>query len=190
MIDTLHLWLPIYVKEMEYQMGRQVGDLPEPRAYVTKRSFTKFFEDQLPTIIVVSTGLDKDPLKEGDGNYRGIWRLHAGIVVATSDMSETNKVAKMYGAAIRGVVTQHGSLGGIASGMTWYDEGYDDLPDDDTTRFLGAATLSFRVEVDEIVNWQRGPDTTYLPDPGATTPPGAVWPEADTVTVEIEKEAL
>jgi hypothetical protein len=189
-IDTLKIWLPLYIKEIELQLGRTPGELPPPKSYTTRRRFDKFPEDQLPTIIVVSPGLDDDPNEEGDGNYRAPWRMHVGAVVSTSDPAATNLVAKIMGAAIRGAMVQHKSLGGVASGLTWYDESYDDLPDDDVSRSLGATSLSFRIEVDDVVNWQRGPDGSYLPDPTATTPPGGIWPTADTVTVELEKEAL
>jgi hypothetical protein len=189
-IDTLIKWLPFYVPLIEDRMGREAGDIPLPITYTTRRVFTKFPEDQLPTIIVVSPGLDGEPKKGGDGTYRAKWVMHVGCVVSTSDLMETNVVSKIMGAAIRAAMTQHASLGGVACGMDWYDESYDPLPDDDTTRSLGAAALSFRIEVDNVVNWQKGPDTLYIPDPDAETPPGSDWPEAETVTVEIEKEAL
>lgn len=189
-IDTLIKWMPLYLPMVEDIMGRNAGDLPLPRTYTTRRIFTKFPEDQLPTVIVVSPGLDTEPKEEGDGNYRAKWRMHVGCVVSTSDLIETNVVSKIMGAAMRAAMLQHASLGGVACGMEWSDEYYDPLPDDDTTRSLGAVALSFRIEVDEVVNWQKGPDAQYLPDPDATTPPGSTWPEAEEVTVEITKEAL
>jgi hypothetical protein len=189
MIATLKLWLPVYIPEIETLEGRPNG-IPAPRSYTTRREFDKFYEDQLPTVVVVSPGLDKNPVKEGDGTYRATWRLHVACVVSTSDQVQTGEVAKIMGTAIRMSVLQHASLGGVACGMDWYDESYDDLPNDDVSRFLGASTLSFRVEVDQVINPRMGPDASYLPDPGATTPPGSNWPEADTVTVKIEKEAL
>lgn len=189
-IDTLIKWMPTYLPLVEDQLGREAGQIPLPITYTTRRIFTKFPEDQLPTVIVVSPGLDGEPREEGDGTYRAKWRMHVGCVVSTSDLIETNIVSKIMGAAMRAAILQHASLGGVACGMDWYDEYYDPLPNDDTTRSLGAVALSFRIEVDNVVNWQHGPDTAYVPDPDATTQPGDHWPEAETVTVEIEKEAL
>jgi hypothetical protein len=188
-IDTLKKWLPVYLPEVERQLGRPL-QMPQPKTYTTRRKFAKFPEDQLPTIIVVSPGLDDDPNEEGDGSYRATWRIHIGCVVSTSDMAATNLAAKIMGAATRSVILQHASLGGIACGVEWYDESYDDLPDDDASRSLGASSVSFRVEVEDVVNWKRGPDGVYLPDPDPDAQPGDEWPVADTVTVELIKEAL
>lgn len=196
-IDTLKSWLRLYINEVQLQVG-VTGSIPMPRTYTTRRRFDKFPEDQLPTCVVVSPGLDSDPKKEGDGSYRAKWVIHVGMVVSTSDMVQTNLVAKIYGAAMRAAIIQHASLGGIVCGMEWYDESYDDLPDDDVTRSLGATTLSFRVEVEEVVNWNKGPDGVFLPDPAdPDTPPNAqpgdqdhVVPDIGHIVVQIQKEAL
>lgn len=189
-IDTLVKWFPLYIREIERQEELPMGKVPIPRSYTTRRTFEKFAEDQLPTVIIVSPGLDGDPMQEGDGRYRAIWRMHVGVVVSTSSQVQTGYIAKLMGAAVRAIVLQQSRLGGIASGMEWYDESYDDLPDDDVSRSLGAATLSFRIEVDDVINRRSGPDTTYIPDPVPDTQPGDTWPQAETVTVEVIKEAL
>lgn len=188
-IDTIKKWVDLYIKEVQLQYAIS-GNIPVPKSYTTRRTFDKFPEDQLPTCIVVSPGLANEPREEGDGNFKAEWEFHVGCVVSTSQQNQTNLVAKIMGAAIRAALLQHASLGGIASGMTWLDESYDDLPDDDVSRSLGASTLSFRVEVDDVVNWKRGPDGVFIPDPDADTDPGDDWPVAQTVDVEIEKEAL
>jgi hypothetical protein len=179
-IDTLKLWLPTYLAEVELQLEREQGLIEPPRSYTTRRRFEKFPEDQIPTCVVVSPGLANEPHKEGDGSHRAEWALGVGVIVSAPDQESTNLVAKIYGAAIRACLLQKSSLGGVASGITWYDESYDDLPSDDTARTLGAAALYFRVEVEDIVNSRVGPNVP--------TPPGTQWGVAETVTVTIEKE--
>jgi hypothetical protein len=190
-IDTIKKWAPTYLREIERILGRQMGDIPAPRSYTTRRRFEKFVEDQTPTIIVVSPGTADEPSMEGDGHYRAEWALGVGAVVSTSTQESTNLVAKIYGAAIRSLLIQHGSLGGVASGIRWMDESYDDLPSDDSDRTLGSAALYFRVEVDEVVNRYGGPDGTFFPaEPDPDLQPGSEWPPAETVEVTLLKEAL
>jgi hypothetical protein len=190
-IDTIKMWIPTYLREVERLTGRQMGDIPVPRSYTTRKIFEKFVEDQTPTIIVVSPGTADEPKMEGDGHYRAEWGLGVGAVVSTSTQETTNLVAKVYGAAIRAIILQQASLGGIASGVRWMDESYDDLPSDDSDRTLGSAALYFRVEVDDVVNRFAGPNSVYFPaDPDPDSQPGADWPTVETVEVTLLKEAL
>jgi hypothetical protein len=186
-VDVLVDWMPTYLREIERQKGMQQGLLPAPRSYTSRNEWATFPEDQLPACIVVSPGLAEPPDADGEGRYRAWWSIGVGVLASAASEADTNKIAKMYGAAIRAIMVQHQSLNGIAHGIEWEDESYDDIPVEQD-RTLGAAMLIFRVWVDDIVTRGAGPAFPTLPDPD--TQPGSTWPEADTIDVQVASVPL
>lgn len=182
-IMLLDYWFPTYLREMQVQ-EQTAGDppLPEPRNYTTRSRFDKFPEDQLPLCVVVSSGLVGDPWVEGDGKYSGWFSIGVGLIVSARTAEESDHLGKLYAAAARAILLQHPSIMGIAAGVEWVDESYDELPSDQD-RSLSGNLVVFRVLVEDIVTRNVGPREP-IPDPD--TLPGSDWPTADDVIVDVE----
>lgn len=186
-IDTISTWLATYLQEIEVQRGMTRGSVPLIRSYATRNEWATYPEDQLPVCIVVSTGLADPPDVDGEGRYHGWWAVGVGVLAGASESKATEMLAKLYGAAIRAILLQRPSLGGIASGIEWEDESYDDVPVDQD-RTLAATLLLFRVWIDDIVTRGAGPAEPIPPDP--VNQPGSQWPTADTIDVQVESVPL
>lgn len=180
----LELWLPTYIAEVARQ--RDVPIPPNPRSYVTVNEFDRWPEHQIPTCIVVSPGLADQPAKAGDGRYRATWVLGIAIIASGRDRPSTEKLSKMYAAAVRAAIAQHPSLGqSVVRGSQWRDERYTDVPNDDS-RTLGSGQVYFYVEVDNVINTTGGP----AGPPEDPEPPMDEWPVVGDVIITINKEEL
>jgi hypothetical protein len=183
-IETLQAWLPTYLREVERQMGRTMGQIPPPRSYSTATTFESENYDQMPAILVVSPGLFEEPESDGDGTYAAVWSIGVAAIVAAKDEVTTREVARIYGAAIRAIMLHHQIYGSLklGAGTTWLDESYDDIPEL-ASRSLQAAQLIFTIRVDDVVTKWAGP----LEPPDPDTQPGADWPTVETVEVNVEQ---
>src|SRR5213595_2918227 len=97
-IAQLELWLPVYITEMEVQLGMVCGNVPAPRSYQPAKDLELFEENQLPACIVMSPGISGKPRMEGDGNYSAAFRVVIGVLTSARDQDSTRTVAKLYGA--------------------------------------------------------------------------------------------
>lgn len=181
-MDTLKLWMPTLLQEIELQQARTRGLIPLPRLYTTRNEFDSYPEDQLPMCVVVSPGLVGPPTKDGEGYYSATWAMAIGFAAQGKDADTSGYLAKVYGAAARWIVLNKGSLGGFASGVEWEDESYDDLVSEDA-RVVRACYNLYRVAVDGVVQKGVGPPTPTVPDP--TTQPGSQWPDIELVDIDI-----
>lgn len=182
--DTLKLWLPTYLAEIERQRGLDPRSLPMIRNFTFANELEKFPEDQLPVAVIISPGIGGDlPTMDGEGQYTAKFICGIAVIVSADTQTNTNRLSKMYGAAIRACLLQQPSLGGFASGVEWQDERFDDIPSEDR-RSLAAAQEIFHMEVSGITNERLG--MAVPPDDPYAVP--AEWPEAETVQVSIDKE--
>lgn len=179
--DTLQLWFPTYLRELEDQRGMTMNDLPDPRAYVVSGDNDREPEDQLPAIVVVSPGLAENPMQDGDGLFRAPWSVGVGIFTSARDRESTEKLVRLYCAVARAIMLQKQSLGGFADGTTWLDEDFDEIEFDDT-RTIGAGLVEFTVTVAGVVNRRGGPAAPTPPDPVGQ--PGSNWPLVEEVIVD------
>lgn len=180
-MDTLRIWMPTYLEEIELQKGRTRGEIPPPARYTTRNRFDSFPDDAMPLCVVVSPGLAEKPRKEGSGIYSAWWAVGVGFAAVARDADAAGFLSKVYGAASRAILLQHGSLGGSAEGVEWEDESYDDLVDDEE-RTVRACYEMFRVFKYDIVTKGGGPSDPIAPDP--VTQPGSTWPTAETVVID------
>jgi hypothetical protein len=160
-ITTLKLWLPTYLREFERRTGREPNVLQAPRSWSTA---AEFFQEQgaaLPAAIVVSPGTVDTPERHGDGSYSAWWRLELAILLTAKDKPSANELAKLYAAAVRMILVQKPSLGGVASAVEWEGDQYTDAPADFTQ--IGAIGAgAFNVLVRGVVTDSAGP---MEPDP-------------------------
>lgn len=130
--------------------GRQAGDLPDFRSYVSAFDTDKFEEDQVPACIIVAPGLIGAPVRRGSGKYEATWSVAAAAVVSGQDRENTFELVELYAAAIRAVIIHERSLGGFAESTEWLNERYDELTFDDV-RTIAAGIVQFAVTVETVV---------------------------------------
>lgn len=176
-----------YLDEVAQQRGRARGTYPRPKSYTTTNEFDKWPEDQLPCVLVISTGTVDAPSKQGNGKYRGDWYIALAVIVSARNQRATNTLAKRYIAAMRALLLQRadfdGRLGGRMAVREWVSEDYDDLPPEGK-RTLAAGKLIFTVQVRDVVHAYGGPSGPLAPpDEDGVTPDYGDWPTADTLIV-------
>lgn len=181
-METCKTWIDTYLAEVERQRGIDTGFYQRPKSYTTVNSVTKWDEDQLPAIIVVSNGFSQAPRKKGDGTFDTWWGLGIACIVSGNDEASTREFASDYTAALRALFNQRVSLDGFADGTDFVDEHYDDIQEEDR-RSMASGQVIFSVEVDNVVQTKAGPITPDDPpsDPEAPIPD---WPIATSVHLD------
>ena len=181
-IATLKLWMETYIREIEYQRGWTIGEIPLPKTYVERWAFDSYPDDKMPAVVVVSPGMTEHPRRDGDGMMNGWWAFGVGVIAAASTEDNSERLAKTYGAAARLILSQKGSLD-----ESWYfngtdilDETYTDLPDIEQARTMRSAHVIGRVQVLDMWNTNKGP--LYPMEP-----PGTQGPEVEAVFTDIEQ---
>jgi hypothetical protein len=182
-VAHLKAWMPTYLGELERQREIRAGKLPEVRSYtVTPQEPEKWAEDQLPAILVVSTGLADTPEQRGDGSLDAVWNVGISSICSAKDEPNTRRVAHIYFHAALAAMLQHRGLSGLATEtMLASDWRYDVLPTD-RRRTLGAVYALFHVTVDGVLQAFGGTEDP-LPDP--TSEPDD-WPVVETITIDAE----
>lgn len=193
MRDHIAAWLPDYLAEMERQTGRTANTIPVPSNYRTSADFERWNEERLPEMVMVSPGLMGEPVATGErGRYRAVWGLAIVVVVSANTKANTDSLAKLYAAAIRGAVMQHRSLGGFARGTQWLDESYDAIPSDSSRNLMGV-TVKFAIEVDDVVSTKAGtsaPVQPASPTPYTPAPTDPVVPDKQHITTTINPATI
>src|SRR5690606_7735445 len=63
-LDTLKTWAPEYLAWVERATGREPGSLARPRSWVNSTSIDRWPEEQLPSVLLLSTGLAEEPARD------------------------------------------------------------------------------------------------------------------------------
>src|SRR4051794_35990329 len=77
-LARLKLWLPTYLSQQERERGHDVGYLrrPNPASYVNVLEEGDTLPDRiLPAVVAVTANTSSAPMRTGDGNYNGTFRL-------------------------------------------------------------------------------------------------------------------
>lgn len=181
--DTLKLWFPTYTREFEIQRELTRDTIPQPRSWIVTETIDREGQDQLPSVVVVSPGLNgSPPMMDGEGSFRATWTVGVGTFVSASTRDATKRLVRQYAAIIRAIMLQRQDLGDFADHVRWLDESYDD-----DFRFTDRETISvgqviFDVEVDQVISRYEGPRG----DPDPETQPGSHWPAVHTHEIEVE----
>lgn len=189
MLAHVQAWLIDYLRRVERLNQLDAGSLAEPRSWEVVNEYTRYPEEGMPFIAVLSPGIAPGftPRREGDGYVTAWWMLAVGAIVATRDERSAKDLAGYYGAAIRGLVMEQPQLGGWASGADWTDEKYDDFPRV-TERTMAAVRLTFIVEVQGVMNLFGAPRTAsgeLIPPYDPYTPP-TDFPTVNTYDIDVE----
>lgn len=179
-LRTLRDWLPIYRTAI---YNRYKVKLPKIESWGLENSTAdRRPEQKLPTLIVVAGGIGQDgsPEEHSGGMYRASWAFGVAVVVESGNPFVARRNAQLYGAAVRGAILQHRSLGLDGCVAKWLDEDFPYGSKEGRTR--AKAESLFALEVDEVVNWQMGPKGT---------PPNSIPtqdPKITEVDVDVEVE--
>lgn len=205
---TLKKWLPTYMSEVERQLNLTPPYYERPSAgsFTTRTDFDKFPEDMLPLIVIVSTGVEDDPVREGRGFYRARYVMGVTNIVSSTEEVFSRQYAYRMGAAIRAALIHHQSLDrgvdGDVRGVDWLGSRNDELGSEDG-RTIWACRQAFSVEVAEVLQRGVGPvgptDPEVDPDPTVPDPPDdpdtpdPPYPPLPTVQhtdVDLDKEPV
>jgi hypothetical protein len=176
-LNTLQMWLPTYLREVEYQESLAANVLESPQTYQTRNRFTSLTGEALPKIVAISPGMAGAPKKYNGGMYRAIWRLGIGVALANKDEEVANTYSKCYVAAIRDCIMQQ-KLANIASRLEFIDEQYSDIPvvGNRVEQYKTGAAF-FTADVENIMNISVKPT---VPDP-----PGGDYDYGEVETFDI-----
>lgn len=187
-LSTLKLWAPAYMAWAERSTDRAPGSLPAPRSWVTASGVERWPEEQLPSVLLVSTGLAEPPSLDGSGSYRGTFALGLAVVVAARDRADADALAKLYVATLGAILLHKPSLGGLAAGVEWTDEKYDALPGDPAKRRqLAAGQAVYTVDVRDIRSGRGAGPLTPPDDPQAPAPDD---PTVTSAELEIDPRGV
>jgi hypothetical protein len=181
---TLKAWLSPHLSIQERRKGMAACSIPRPRSWPTVSEFDLELQEQLPSVVIVSTGTTDQPRHDGQGRYSATWRLEIAVVIAGPKEADARRLASMYVAAVRSALVQNPSLGGVAAATRWIGDEYAlGNPDGGPRAIYGA---NFEIDVDDIVNAQLGPAE---PPPDPCAPPGerAFF---DTAQIDATSEGL
>jgi len=183
---TLKEWFPTYIHEIELQRGWTPKQIPPPRTYVERWHFDTYPDEQLPIVVAVCPGMAEPPRTDGDGTMSGWWSLGIGVIAAANVEKNSERMAKVYGAAARAIIEQKSYLDNSwdFDGVQVLDESYQDVPDMEQSRTMRSAQVVCRIHVMNIMNRFAGPAYPDVPDPSQ---PGAIWPDVQEVFIDIER---
>jgi hypothetical protein len=187
-LDTLHKWVPSYLRECEHARYMKVGDLPEPKGWlITGRQLEKFTSDQLPCIIVMAGGIVVKPLASGyPGMMTCVWHVDVGTIWNAAWGKMSREHAQLMVRCIALTLIQRPLEGGLAGVVDMTGERYDEIDFGDT-RTYSAAVAQFTVEVEDVMWRAGGPPPWVEPgDPGAFGP----WTEVTETGVTVEAVPL
>jgi hypothetical protein len=157
--DTIRTWLPTYIAEVTRQTGR---DLPTIRSYGSGIP-NEFPDGYLPGIIVVAPGLVAEPTRTGDGRYDAIWAVGVSVVTADTDREVAYAQAEDFTAALRALLVQQASLGGLADGIDWVTEEVSEVAGT-TERSIHAGILEFNITFRGVTDAFAGFTAPLSPD--------------------------
>jgi len=179
-LATVRLWLPTYLAEIERQRGLDVQSIPTIGSYSTSNEFYKWNEDAIPALIAVSPGrVPRRAERRANGQIDAWYRIGLAVIVGGADREDVRRISGLYGAAVRGGILQHQTLGDFgAETIEWTDERFTDIPNEQQ-RTLGSVQEFFEVLVPNVANWRLG---RLVPEPD----PYADVTDPDVVSAEVE----
>lgn len=198
LVGCVRKWIRDYLAEVQRQRHLEPDGLPEFRSIVAAGDISKFPEDQLPSLMIASPGLDTTGSRgrleaHGDGGYVARWRVECNSEISARGNRQALRLARLYTAAVRTLLVQQALDRDDADDalelrrVEWTGERYD-LRDSTTDRTRAAGTTILAVEVAEVTNRQMGPLEPLYPPTGPGEPPDEMLrPIAETKHVTVTK---
>lgn len=181
LLNTLWLWMPTYLREVERQNNLTEESLPSIRSFAIVSDYDRWPQEQLPAVQVASAGLVNGSIeKDGEGNHTARYAVEVTVTVGGPKAVETRVASQRYAQAIRAVLLQKRNETDGVEVVRWVDESFAGEGDDRMTRVTTAQ--SFEVQVRDLVTTLGGPtEPDEAPDD---------WPTVATYDIDIEKEDL
>lgn len=179
---TIKMFGPDYLAEVGARHGRPRSELPMFNSFPSAVDVNKMPEEQLPSCLVVIPGILDTP-ENRSGKYQVRWSLGIASVVSGQTVDGTYELCVLYATAMRVLILQHPSLGGIAKGVNWVDESYNPLDSTDM-RTIAASVVQFGVDLRDVVDTSQGPTAPSL---DSTVEPSE-QPSIQAVYVDVGSE--
>jgi hypothetical protein len=178
----LRLWFLDYLDEVERREGYAPGEIERPRGIPIHSDLSKWSEEQVPCLLVLSSGLTGPPERMGDGSYTTEWQIAVGAVVKDIDEDEARRLSSAYIAAVRTAVMHKQGLEGLGRVLRWRDETYDDTPPE-RRRTHAVGRFVFDVQIDNTLQEggpllpSNAPLDPAVPPPATPSPDPGPWPD-------------
>lgn len=187
LLDLLKDWLPAYLCACEQALGVEPGSTPYPRGWaITGRDLEKYVSDQLPCVVVMSSGINP-PVRRGGspGCMTAVWSMDAGVIFNAAWGYRSRWLAQLYVRAIALTLLQRPLvLGDGHTGVVDFTgEAYDELTFPDT-RTYSASVAVFTIEVEDMMWRDGGPPPAAVP-PSDPTIPFEPWTQVREVDIEV-----
>lgn len=166
----LRAHLPVLAESLGLKPIQEWQQVPTPEALSTADT---------PALAIACPGLATPPTKRSTG-YDAPWRLVVGVYDRGEDHTDTQARTRKWAAAVRQVLVQHPTLGGVAAGVRWVGEEYAERPERSSARTLGGCAVAVDVTARDVI----AHEPYVSPDQ-----PGSVRPvvEATHSTVTIRR---
>jgi hypothetical protein len=181
-VNTLKLWMPLYLVAVENWNSVPLGTLPRPPAPESIHGgddFDTWRQDQLPSLIVV-TNPSGNPERESAGDYGQMFETQVSAVVIGDTEDDARRIASFYGSAAAVALSQNGSLGKQVDRTRLTQSPSIRFPNADERR-IARATMTFEMWVSVILTEQGGPSVPPT-DPFVGENP---WYEVQTTEVDV-----
>ncbi len=184
--NTIELWFPTYIAEMNRQIGSDI--LKVPLKYRYRPDYKTNPRGIEADVLVNVPGTVGVPERRNDG-YRTNWSVDVMIYIyGGQDWQETQALTYAYAACLRAIAIQQGGLGGIATQTLWESEEYLEA-DHEGTRTTGVAHIKFQVTIGSAVSPYGPPLNPALVPTGTivgpNTEPPAPAPVVDETIVTV-----
>lgn len=188
--ETLRTWMPTYLEELRLQHGMpSTKKFQAPQSYNIRPDYERWAEEKLPAIITVPLGPAAAPFKDGEGSYTSPMRIALVAFAQGNDKATTNRNTKVYGAAVRAILLQQRSLGGLCEETVWEGEEFNEGITDAQGRSIASVVNTFVFHIHHVLDHNGGPAFPTPPDP--ETQPGSTWPPVEHPgPTEVEKVAI
>ena len=186
----VRVWIRDYLAEISRQRGLDPEALPPFRSIVDSAEARRYPEDQLPGLLVVSTGIDAPGGRVetySDGLYTARFRVDCGAVISAGGNRQAVRLARYYTAAVRTLLLQQlakprwSGLEGVRR-IEWVGERYQP-PTEASERTQARGTTQLIIEVEHVASWAAGPDEPAYPEPTWLT-------DVETIEVVTIKEPI
>lgn len=184
--DTLRTWIHDYLGEHErHSPYWALGQIQRPRSWQLVSDYRDPKADrQLPCIAVESA--EEESLPAAGGMVDGEWGFNVTVIAKDNDRDGTRRVVSAYVGAIKRILWQKGSLGGLAADVTVGSVSYDAV-NAAKAKTVAGATIRIVVTVPEVASRWGGPNEPTPPvDPPPPTSPTDPLHTSTNVNVSAE----
>ncbi|MEH3055500.1 MAG: hypothetical protein PGN13_16100 [Patulibacter minatonensis] len=148
--DTLKHWVAFYLADIDEQHDRERGTTVVPRYWsIASESGAKWLEETPPALVVACPGTMDAPVLHGkDAHYGAWWRVNIGVTAKGASEDGARDIASRYAGAVRYVLGQQGTMGGLVERTAWLGEATAEVKRE---RSLMAAEVSAAVFVSNVM---------------------------------------